>query len=183
MVMTPRPARAAALVLLLSLTGCALDDDTPLEVPGPEVRGGNAGVDAPVDDDVTVQDVELAFPEDGVWSAGEDAALYVGITNSGTDPVTLVDVTGPDFADVAVEGGELPLQVPADDNLYVGAEGRPTIVLQDLERDLRSSQSIPVTFTFDDAGEVTVEAVVAAAGQRPGADVDFPDPDSDTVDP
>jgi hypothetical protein len=178
--MSPRPA---ALALLLCLSACAADDDTPLEVPGPEVRGGNAGVDEPVSDDVTVQDVELAFPEDGVWSAGEDPELYLGITNTGTDPVTLVDVTGPDFAGVAVDGGALPLQVPSNDNLYIGAEGAPTILLQDLEEDLRSSQSIPVTFTFDDAGEVTVEAVVAAAGQQPGSDVDFPDPDADPSDP
>jgi copper(I)-binding protein len=185
--MSPRPARATSLALLLSLTACAADDDAPLEVPGPEVRGGNAGVDERVGEDVTVQDVELAFPEDGVWSAGEDAALYLGITNTGDDPVTLVDVSGRDFAGVEVEGGALPLEIPADDNLYVGAEGAPTIVLQDLAEDLRSSESISVTFSFDGiddgSGEATVEAVVAAAGQRPGADADFSDPDLDPTDP
>ena len=44
-------------------------------------------------------------------------------------------------------------------------------------------ESIPVTFTFGEAGEVTVDAVVAAEGQDPGADVDFPDPDEDPTDP
>ena len=175
--MFPRPARTAALSCLLLLAACG-GDDAPLEVPGPEVRGGNAGVDAPVSEDVTVQDVELAFPEDGVYRAGEDAALYVGITNTGTEPVALVGVAGPDFGDVVVTPG-LPLEVPADDNLYVGAEGAPTIRLVDLGDQLRSSESIPVTFTFAEAGEVTVEAVVDAAGQDPGADVDFADPDPD----
>jgi hypothetical protein len=100
-----------------------------------------------------------------------------------TGPRARVARDGPDSAGVAVDGGALPLQVPGNDNLYIGAEGAPTILLQDLEADLRSSQSIPVTFTFDDAGEVTVEAVVAAAGQQPGSDVDFPDPGADPTDP
>ena len=47
-----------------------------------------------------------------------------------------------------------------------------------LGRTLRSSESIPVTFRFDD-GEVTVEAVVAAEGQTPSRSNDFPDPDED----
>jgi copper(I)-binding protein len=178
--MVPRPARAAFLPCLLLLAACG-GDDAPLEVPGPEVRGGNAGVDAPVSEEVTVQDVELAFPEDGVYREGEDAALYVGITNTGTEPVTLVGVAGPDFSGVEVIPG-LPLEVPGDDNLYIGAEGAPTITLVDLGEQLRSSESIPVTFTFEQAGAVTVEAVVDAAGQDPEADVDFPDPDPDPTD-
>jgi copper(I)-binding protein len=184
--MSPRPARAAApalLALLLALPACSSPGDAPLEVPGPEVRGGNAGVDETVSDDVTVQDVELAYPEDGVWSAGEDAPLYAAITNTGSDPVRLVDVSGPAFADVEVSGGALPLEVPAEDSLYLGAEGAPALTLTDLDRELRSSQSLEVTFTFADAGEVTVEAVVAAEGRRPSADADFPDPDVDPTVP
>ena len=180
--MSSRPARAAALALLLPLAACAAEDDAPLEVPGPEVRGGNAGVDAPVSEDVTVQDVELAYPEDGVYAEGEDAELYLAVTNTGTEPVTLTEVTGPDFSGVEVTDGELPLEVAGDDNLYIGAEGAPTIVLQDLEQSLRSSQSIPVTFTFDEAGEVTVEAVVTSSGQDPDSDVDFENPDEDPTD-
>jgi copper(I)-binding protein len=185
--MFPRPPRATGLALLLGLAACGSPGDAPLEVPGPEVRGGNAGVDQPVTDHVTVQDVELAFPEDGVWSAGEDAELYLGITNTGTDPVALVGVSGPAFAGVEVDDGALPLRVPAGDTLYVGAEGAPAIVLQDLGTDLRSSESIPVTIAFegtdDGSAELTVDAVVAAAGQRPQAGADFADPDVDPTEP
>jgi copper(I)-binding protein len=62
--------------------------------------------------------------------------------------------------------------------VYVGAEGAPSVVLEDLRRPLRSSQSIPVTFVFADAGTVTVDAVVAAEGQVPRP-FDFPDPAGD----
>lgn len=34
---------------------------------------------------------------------------------------------------------------------------------------------------FEQAGSVSVDAVVAAAGQRPGSDVDFPDPAEDST--
>jgi copper(I)-binding protein len=169
--MSRRTPRAAAFALLLGLTACSSPGDAPLEVPGPEVRGGNAGVDEPVTDDVTVQDVELDFPDDGVWSVGEDAGLDVAITNSGPHPVSLVDVSGPAFDGVEVTGG-LPLEVPADDVLSVGDEGAPEIVLQGLTEELRSSESIPVTFTFegtpDGSAEVTVQAVVVPAPTSQG---------------
>jgi copper(I)-binding protein len=60
--------------------------------------------------------------------------------------------------------------VPENDNVYVGAGGPPSVLLEDLSRSLRSSQSIPVTFVFEEAGQVTVEAMVAAAGQEPFTD-------------
>ena len=159
--MPRRPAIAVALSCLL-LTACS--QDAPLEVPGPEVRGGNEGPDEPLNEDVTLQDVDIAFPDDGVYDEGEDAELLFAVTNTGPEPVTLTEVSGPDFAGIEVTGGELPLEVPANDNLYVGAEGPPTVVLRDLDVRLRSSESIPVTFAFADAGEVTIEAVVAPAG-------------------
>lgn len=181
--MSPRPAPAVAVACLLSLAACSEDAQNPLEDEGRDIVGGNAGVQEWVNEEVSVADVELAYPEDGVWEEGEDAPLYVAVTNVGPEPVVLTDVSGPDFAGVQVTGGELPLEIPQDDNLYVGAEGSPTIVLRDLDESLRSSQSIPVTFTFRDAGEATVEAIVAASGQEPDTDVDFPDPDADPTDP
>lgn len=171
---------AAALVTGLSLSACGTDD-APLDVPGEEVRGGAVGPDVDVTEDLGLRQVQLAFPEDGVYAEGEDAELHVGLTNTGQDAATLVDVRGPDFADatLAVEGQPGAIEVAPDDNVYVGAEGAPEIVLQDLELPLRSSQSIPVTFVFAQAGEVTVDAVVAAEGQDPGAPYDFPDPAED----
>ena len=56
------------------------------------------------------------------------------------------------------------------------------MVLEDLGTKLRSSQSIPVTFLFEEAGKVTVDAVVAAEGQTPAPPFDFADP-AETVDP
>jgi copper(I)-binding protein len=175
---------ATAAGVLLALTACG-----GAEEPGPqlsddpaEVEGGAVGPDVRLNDDVGLQQVQLEWPLDGVYEPGEDARLFMAVTNTGGAPVTLTDISGPDFGGVRVgtaEGEGLPLTVDAEDTLYVGAEGPPEVTLLDLGRELRSSQSIPVTFTFAEAGEVTVDVPVSAEGQTPAPPFDFPDDDPD----
>jgi copper(I)-binding protein len=169
---------AAVLVAGLSLSACS--QDAPLDVPGEEVRGGAVGPDVDVTEELGLRQVQLAWPSDGRYAEGEDAELYLALTNTGREPDALVDVRGPDFADatLTVDGRSGSIPVRGDDNVYVGAEGAPSIVLEDLARPLRSSQSIPVTFVFEEAGQVTVDAVVAAEGQEPRP-FDFADPAED----
>ena len=184
---TRRALTAAFAGATLLLAGCSadeLEEDAPAEDPGTEVDGGAIGPDTRVNDDVSLLQVQLEYPLDGVYEVGEDARLFMAVSNTGGDPVTLTDISGPDFGGVAVtteEGTGLPLTVDPQDNLYVGAEGPPEVVLLDLGQELRSSQSIPVTFTFAEAGEVTIEVPVSAEGQEPTNPFDFPndDPDQD----
>lgn len=163
----------------LLLVGCGDD---------PEIVGGPSNPVVTVNEDVEVIGIQLAYPVDGQYEVGEDVPLYVALTNTGTEPVTLVDVTGPDFTDAvssdgsADEGDALEIVVAQNDNTYIGAEGQPSITLVGLETELRSSQAIPVTFVFEDAGEVTAEAVVSAEDGDPTADFSFPDPDEDPTD-
>jgi periplasmic copper chaperone A len=168
----------AVLLAAALLSGCG--SEAPTETPQAEVVGGAVGPDAQVSNDVKVLGVHLEYPLDGVYEPGEDASLYLGISNTGADPDVLVGVTGPDFADArtsgAGDGAGLAITVPAGGNVYVGAEGAPALTLIDLDRTLRSSDSTPVTFTFQRAGTVTVNAMVAAEGQDPRATVDFTRP-------
>jgi copper(I)-binding protein len=153
-----------------------------LGTPEEEVQGGAVGPDSPVSADVKVLQVQLEYPLDGVYEKGEDARLFFAIANTGGEQASLVDITGPDFSAARVdkaEGTGLPLEVEPNDNLYVGAEGPPGVVLLDLDRSLRSSESIPVTFSFAEAGEVTVDVVVSAEGQTPAPTFDFPNDDVD----
>jgi copper(I)-binding protein len=166
-------------------TACGgAEEEAPLEDTGAEVDGGAVGPDVTVSEETGLHQVQLEYPSDGLYEVGDDARLFLGISNSGTEPVRLVEIVGPDFSGVQVEtaeGAGLPLQVDPNDNLYIGAEGPPTVTLLDLERRLRSSQSIPVTFAFADAGEVTVDVVVSASDQDPAPPFDFPveEPDPD----
>jgi len=170
---------AASCAALLGVSACG--EDAPLDTPGEEVPGGAVGPDTPVDEEVKLLQVQLEYPLDGVYEVGEDARLFLGIANTGTTPATLTDVSGPDFTAAGTPDGDgdLALTVAPNDNVYVGADGMPALVLEDLQTELRSSESIPVTFTFEDGGEVTVEAMVAAEGQDPVPTYDFPDPAED----
>jgi periplasmic copper chaperone A len=165
---------AVASAAALTVVGCGAET--------PDVDdSGAVGPDEAVTEDVTVLQVQLAYPLDGVYEVGEDAPLYLGISNTGSREDDLLDVRGPDFTDAAitVDGEPGVIRVPEDDNVYVGAEGAPSIVLEGLQTSLRSSRSVRVTFVFEEAGEVTVDAVVSAEGQDPVPPFDFPDPDGD----
>ena len=172
------PARrwlvTAAIGAALAVTACG--DERP-DVDD----SGAVGPDVAVSDTLELLQVQLEYPLDGVYAVGEDARLFLGIANVGTVEDDLLDVRGPDFSDASltVDGEAAVIPVPPQDNVYVGAEGAPSIVLEDLQSTLRSSQSIPVTFVFEEAGEVTVDAMVAAEGQDPLPPFDFPDPAED----
>ena len=174
---SPLGSCLVAIAIALAVAGCGHGDPKP----GPEVAGGNAGVDERVSEDLKVLDVELEYPSDGLYEKGDDASLYVALSNSSRSADALVEVSGPDFTDVRVAGGSgaLPIDVPAEDTVYIGAEGEPALTLVGLQRALRSSESVPVTFRFRSAGSVTVQAVVAARGQTPSPAYDFPNPDED----
>ncbi|WP_347058870.1 hypothetical protein ABC795_00725 [Blastococcus sp. HT6-30] len=177
----PFAALLFATALPLAACGGVAEEENsanPIEEIGTEVDRGNPGPDESVTEDVTLADVELPYPADGLYSAGEDAPLTFAVTNSGSDVVTLDTITGEEFAEARIfadstEQAASSLEVPANDNLYVGAPDLPSVQLVGLDRDLRSSQSIPVTFSFSNGQEVTVDAVVAAAGD------DIPEPDED----
>ncbi|WNV75259.1 hypothetical protein [Geodermatophilus sp. DSM 44513] len=175
-----RTLAAATLVVTLSLSACS--QDNPVADEGSEVPGGAVGPDEAVNEDVKLLQVQLEYPLDGVYEEGEDARLFLSIANTGSEEVDLVDVRGPDFLDatLTVDGrSAAAITVPGNDNVYVGAEGAPSIVLEDLQTERRSSQSIPVTFVFENAGQVTIDAMVAAEGQNPTPTFDFPDPAED----
>src|SRR4051794_25373499 len=99
---------ATAALAILTLTSCGAGDPKP----GPEVAGGNAGVDEQVGRGIKVLDVELEYPLDGRYEQGEDARLYLAVSNTGEEPDALVEVTGPDFAGARVSGSGLPIPVP-----------------------------------------------------------------------
>jgi copper(I)-binding protein len=164
-----------ALVTTLALVGCGDGNEDP-------IVGGAPAPDATVTEDLKINSLELEFPEDGLYEEGEDVTLYAAISNTGTMSHRLIDVEGPDFADaqlVADDGRDGAIEVAPDDNVYLEPEGPPSIVLLDLGTSLRSSQSVEVTFVFEDAGEVTMEAPVAAESP---ADGDFEAPEDPTGD-
>lgn len=180
---TRRRLAPLLLAAALPLAACGEDEDNPLQDGETEIIGGAVGPEEQVNETLSLLQVQLEYPLDGLYEEGDDASLFFAISNTGTEPATLVDVVGADFAEATTADGEgISIAVPADDTVYVGAEDMPSIVLQDLETSLRSSQSIPVTFVFEDAEELTIEAMVSASDQNPTPTFSFEDPDQDPND-
>lgn len=173
---------AAALATALASSGCGAD--APSQTPGPEVPGGNAAPDTRVNSDVKVTAITLPYPTDGVYQTGADVELYMAISNTGTTDAVLSDVRSDAFDDVQISAtadeGADGLTIPANEAVYVGSQGGPTITLLGLHESLRSSQSVPITLEFDQAGEVDVQAPVAAEGQDPRTAPPFVGPDLDS---
>jgi copper(I)-binding protein len=183
-----RALRAATVGVLLftplALTACSAGQvnqtSTQLrDKVGPQVVVG----------DIELREVQLAYPTDGSYTAGDDAELTMAIVNNGTDDDALTGITGTGFSEVRVTGSAsgtvaapttsaaptsssapasgtggpraLDITIPADSSVFLG-ENAPTVTLVGLGQDLTPAQTLPLTFTFQRAGDVTVNVPVAA---------------------
>ena len=61
--------------------------------------------------------MEVEYPLDGRYEPGDDARLYLAVSNTGAEPDALVAVTGPDFAESRAGGTGLPIPVPKQDTV------------------------------------------------------------------
>ncbi|OMQ15548.1 hypothetical protein A7K94_0208630 [Modestobacter sp. VKM Ac-2676] len=168
--MNRRAPRAAALgALLLSpvvLSACGAGQVSQTAEQGPRI-GANAEADG-----VALRGLQLPYPTGGQYPVGGDARLIGAIVNASQSDDTLVSVTGPDFTDVEVvdpaaepvaagaTSSALDVTVPAGEALLLGNGDGPGITLVGLSESLGVSQYTPVTFTFEQAGDVTVEVPV-----------------------
>jgi hypothetical protein len=66
----------------------------------------------------------------------------------------------------AAASTELALEIPADTALYIGRGGDATITIEDLAEPLTAGQTLSLTLTFEQAGEITMQALVATPGEE-----------------
>ena len=216
-----RALRAATMgALLLSpiaLTACSAGQVSQTATQNRDKVGPEAAVG-----DITLRQITLAHPQDGLYEEGENAELQMAIVNTSTEADTLVGIEGEVFDGVLVSGqataspavpgspsaepvattapaapttpgtapqttapeatpspGALPtptvpaapstptasseveIPVPAGSTVFLGGASGATVELAELSEELTAGQSIEVTLTFEQAGEVTVQALVA----------------------
>ncbi|MGY1840060.1 MULTISPECIES: copper chaperone PCu(A)C [unclassified Modestobacter] len=168
--MNRRAPRAAALGALL-LSPVALSACGAGQVAQTATQVQNIGVNADADG-VVLRGLQLPYPTGGQYPVGGDARLIGAIVNESQSDDTLVSVTGPDFTDVEVvdpaaepvaagaTSSALDVTVPAGEALLLSNGDGPGITLVGLNESLGVSQYTPVTFTFEQAGEVTVDVPV-----------------------
>lgn len=156
----PRFAGLIAALALLSAAGlaaCGSTDD--------EIELGAVGVEAQVGP-LALRDIELDNPPPGGYETGSAARLNLAIVNQGREDDYLVDVSGPAFDAVVVDDAEpstpLRITIPAGETVYTGSSGEADLVLAGMDESLLVSETVSVTLTFQEAGTVTVDALVSA---------------------
>jgi copper(I)-binding protein len=190
-----RALRAATVgVLLLSpvaLSACSAGQVTQTATQNRDKTGAMAQVR-----DLTVRAVELEYPRGGVYEPGDDAELRLVVVNGGEAADTLVDVEGDGFSGVEIQGTEAPastspaagpttangsgstgpaeIVIPPRSTVFVDGTNA-TITLTDLAESLTVGQYLELTFTFENAGTLTLPVTVANAdkAERRGEAFDF----------
>jgi hypothetical protein len=104
-------------------------------------------------------------------------AAYVTFRNTGDQLDELVDISTPAAAHSEVhemeeeEGGVMkmrstgPLKIPPGEEVRLEPGGMHIMLMQ-LRQPLKEGESIPITFTFGEAGEITVNAAIASLAAR-----------------
>lgn len=154
-------ALGAAAVLLLS--GCAAGQISQTAQQVAAVDGGNATVGQ-----IGVRNVLLATPDAANYGAGSTVPMTMVISNTSIQADTLTAVSTPLAGSVTIGGGGR-ITLPPQQNVTVGLTGDSTVALQKISRTLCFGQSVPVTFTFEKAGQLTVRVPIANPVERTGS--------------
>jgi copper(I)-binding protein len=161
-----RLALAAALLAFLSVgCGAGQDAQTADQITG---TGGSYGQTG----EVSVLDAQFVFDGpiagDEVYRPGAEAPLQLTIVNAGPTDDRLVEVTSPVAASARITGDP---RIPGGQALTAGyvepvasvetRDARPIeITLVGLTEPVRAGLTYPVTFTFADAGSLTLSLPV-----------------------
>jgi hypothetical protein len=87
--------------------------------------------------------------------------MFVSLYNSNDNSDTLLSATAPAAAgSISLSGGTVALPANSAPVNLTGPE--PKVVLEDLTKPLRGGTTIPVTFNFQHAGQVTLQIPVEA---------------------
>lgn len=132
------------------VSGCGA---STLGEPYDPTEGVNAGRDGVLLRNAFI----IGAPGGDALRPGADAPLYVTLVSERPSPDRLVALASPGlFGGAKVQGGGL--EVPRQRRVGGGPE--PQAVLTGLTRPLRSGEHIPVTFTFERAGQIQVRVPV-----------------------
>ena len=116
--------------------------------------------------------LELPYPTGGTYPSGSEARLLGAVVSTSDTEDTLVGISGDAFEDVEVvdpdaeepADGAAPagmsLPVPADGTLFLSNGQGPAVTLVGLSDELTVGEYVDVTFSFSEAGDITVPVPV-----------------------
>ncbi|KQU07925.1 hypothetical protein ASG56_07740 [Rhodococcus sp. Leaf7] len=171
-----RPARVATAVALalgavIGLSACSAGkvSQTAMQVAAVNGNGTDQGT-------ISMRNVHVAYPSSGEFSlepGGRAELIFTAINTSETTADRLTGIETEGASEVTVTGatGGTSIEIPAQASVASGvsAEQDPTAeegsqsvtaVLEDLSENVRPGLTVPVTFTFAEAGDVVVNVPV-----------------------
>lgn len=141
---------SAIALLIPALAGCEAGLNAPTLEFHPATNGayGSAG-------NITINNAfVLAGPIGFPVPRGSSVGLFVALYNGGTDGDRLLSAAAPGLAaSVKVSGGTVALPVNTSVNL---TGPQPDIVLSGLTRPVSGGQAVPIVFSFQRSGVVTL---------------------------
>jgi copper(I)-binding protein len=168
-----RALRAAAMGALL-LSPVALSACSAGQVTQTNTQEQNFGgqIDA---GPISLRALELPYPTGGIYPSGSEARLIGAVVSTADTTDTLVGIRGEAFTDVEVVDPTAPapapgvapagisLPVPADGTLFLSNGQGPAVTLIGLSEELGVGDYVDVTFSFTQAGDVTVPVPVGVS--------------------
>lgn len=152
---------ALGLGAVVALAGCSAGQITETDTQVAAVNGGSGDAKQ-----VAVRNATLTFPTGGAfYRAGSSAPLELVVSNEGPDD-KLVQVSSPYAASAQVSGtSDLPshtaLHVTGPTPEPATADQRKAqITLNGLKQDITPGVTVPVTFVFAKAGQITVQVPI-----------------------
>lgn len=150
---------AAAAALLLS--GCAAGQVSQTAQQVVAIDGGNATAGH-----IGVRNVLVATPPAANYPQGSSAALSMVVSNDGLDTDSLIGISTPAAESVALSAQKISL--PAQSNVTLADGGAATATLTGFTKAFCYGQSIPLTFSFEKAGQLTVNVPIETPNERTG---------------
>ncbi len=156
----PGARRGLFALALLAAAGCGAGRVAQTNVEYPVSDGVRADLGP-----LQIRDAYVETPSGVSFAPGGVAALYMSVSNTGSDDDTLTSVSS-DAADsvglvgpTTAPGGSTSVVVPAGALVSFGPEGLH-LELLGLHGQLFPGQSVPVTLSFDRAGITTLDVPV-----------------------
>ncbi|MGY1666116.1 copper chaperone PCu(A)C [Geodermatophilus sp. SYSU D00696] len=149
---------AAARALLVTACSTGQDAETTQEVPDTPGVDGSVG-------QVALDDVFL--DADATIAAGDSVGLRGALTNDADTDDRLVSVSTPSAGSVVLldeQGDSSPdgIDLPADGSVDA-TQGQVRMQLDDVTADIATSDTVSVTFAFENAGQVQLDVPVGTS--------------------
>jgi copper(I)-binding protein len=131
---------------------------TAQQVPAVDGASGDAG-------HISVRDALLATPDAANYPQGSDVAVQLVLVNNGAVDDSLTGVTSPVAGSEKLSG---EVKVPAGSSVTIGGDSEVTAVLTGINRALCYGQAFPLTFSFAQAGQLTLDVPIQIPAERTG---------------